>query len=53
MIVKLGFDSQFVGSWEDEFEIPDNSTEEYIKNMFPDKLGIKFNNECYYEIKRT
>lgn len=51
MKVQLIFNAQFCGYFEEIIEIPDDSTDEEIKEMFPlYMMDIKFNNNCSYKI---
>ena len=50
MKVKFGFDAQFCGRFHEIVDLPDNTTEDKIIAMFPEILGLPFDNNCYYEI---
>lgn len=50
MKVNLYFTAQFVGSAEVQVDIPDDSTNEYIEDLFEEEMGIKFDDNCNYQI---
>ena len=53
MVLKLIFDSQFVGTIEYTLHnvSEDDLTEEFIRSAFLKHLGIPYNNNCMYEIE--
>ena len=50
MRIKLVFDAQFCGRMESIVNIPDDTTEEHIKNLFPAELGIEYDENCSIEL---
>ena len=51
MKVKLCFASQFIGAADRIIEVPDGSSDRYIKSLFPTELGVLYNKDCcWYEI---
>lgn len=51
MKVIFGFDNQFIGKYEIEKYLPNDTTREQIIKLFPTILGINFNEDCYYRIR--
>lgn len=53
MVLKLIFDSQFVGTIEYTLHnvSEDDLSEEFIRSAFLKYLGIPYNNNCMYEIE--
>lgn len=49
MKVKLYFSAQFCGSAEVEIEIPEDSSNEYIESLFGEKMGLTFDDNCWYQ----
>ena len=50
MKVLLVFNAQFAGKAETTVHVPDNASDEYIKSLFEEELGSKYDENCYYEI---
>lgn len=50
MKVKLVFDAQFCGRMESIVKVPDDATEEDIKELFPSELGLEYDKNCTIEI---
>lgn len=48
--VKLMFDAQFCGYAERIIEVPAEADEDYIKSLFPEEMGIPFDDNCFFEI---
>lgn len=48
--VRLMFDAQFCGHFEKIVDIPINADEQFIKSLFPVHMGLKFDDNCSYEI---
>jgi hypothetical protein len=48
--VKLMFDAQFCGYAERIIEVPAEADEDYIKGLFPEEMGIPFDDNCFFEI---
>ena len=46
--VTLIFDSQFCGRQELPVKIPESKGDEYIKSLFPELLGVEFDENCHY-----
>lgn len=54
MKVILYFSAQFCGSTEIELEIPNNSSDLYIEDLFEKEIGVKFNKDyCAYKILKN
>jgi hypothetical protein len=49
MKIKLCFNAQFVGSFNEIVEVLDEATDEYIKSLFPEKMGLPFDDNCWWE----
>jgi hypothetical protein len=50
MKIKLVFDAQFAGKIEKIVEVSNKLSNNQIKNLFIEELGIQFDDNCYYEI---
>ena len=50
MKILFGFDAQFCGSMEKIINSERKLNDEDIKSMFPDVLGIPYDENCYYKI---
>ena len=48
MKVKLIFNAQFCGYAEKIIEVLDDSTDEYIKSLFPKEMGMDYDDNCNY-----
>ena len=48
--VKLMFDAQFCGYAEGIIEVHAEADEDYIKSLFPEEMGIPFDDNCFFEI---
>ncbi len=48
MKVIFGFDAQFCGHFENIVELPDNITDIEIKAMFPEVMGLEYDDNCYF-----
>lgn len=48
MKIKLIFDAQFVGREEVTVDVPDNISDEDIKELFPKHLGIEYDQNCFW-----
>lgn len=48
--VKLIFAAQFCGSAERIVEVPADADEQYIIDLFPEEMGLEFDENCFYEI---
>ena len=46
MKIKLIFDAQFVGREEVTVEVPDNISDEEIKELFPKYLWVEYDENC-------
>lgn len=46
MKIKLIFDAQFVGREEVTVEVPDTISDEDIKKLFPEYIGIEYDENC-------
>ena len=46
MKIKLIFDAQFVGREEVIVDVPDNISDEEIKELFPKYIGIEYDENC-------
>lgn len=52
MKVTLVFDAQFCGRMEATVELPEEVSDEEIKALFPERLGIDFDENCYWTVDR-
>lgn len=48
MKVKLIFNAQFCGHAEKVIEVPDDSTDEFIESLFPEEMGLNYDDNCNY-----
>ena len=51
MTVRLIFDAQFCGRVEATTELPDDASEEEIRESFSEILGIDFDDNCSWVIE--
>lgn len=51
MILTLGFNSQFVGSFEGMYEVDEVLTEDEVKELFYELYKFKYDENCYYNIE--
>jgi hypothetical protein len=49
MQIKLCFAAQFVGSIYKDVEVPNNATDDYIKSLFSEEIGLEFDDNCWWE----
>ena len=47
--VKLIFAAQFCGYAERIIEVPADADDDYIKELFPEEMGLKFDDNCDFE----
>lgn len=50
MKIKFGFDSQFIGCYEQVIDVSNEITKENIILLYEKEMGLPFNADCYYEI---
>lgn len=50
MKIKLIFDAQFVGREEVIVDVPENISDEEIKELFPRYIGIEYDENCSWEM---
>lgn len=48
MKIKLIFNAQFVGHEEVTVDVPDDISDEEIKELFPKYLWMEYNENCYW-----
>lgn len=50
MKVLFGFAAQFIGQASDIVDLPDDTTNEQIEELFEEILGLPYDDNCYYNI---